>query len=109
MRNIHPELASRIKSTEHSELELKSLPGGTVIKVKTRNSIYTIKTIARSNDVFIRGGKHIPKAKRLNFHGSTFGGSMIKVGYIFLGGHMEFNLDGKYLTTSAIESYQVEG
>ena len=52
--------------------------------------------------------QRFPKAVACNIHGSTWGGSMLKMDYIGVGMHLEFHTDGHpTLTTSEIQSLTI--
>ena len=85
-------------------IDVHSLKPGTAVIVATTNSIYKIvKGQADKYEVKIQGGKYIPEPSWANFSGSTFGGSMIKPGWIGYGMFMEFFVIGernRYVTSS---------
>jgi hypothetical protein len=102
-------------STEENGLFLNELPIGSKLTVTTRNNIYDIEIregeVADkdwlNSEVWIKG-HHIycPDWTRVNFHGSTFGGSVLKLFWVGVDMHMEWFSDPAYgdITTSAVES-----
>jgi len=105
----HPNLSNEINSNiAQSEIEggvfLKDLPVGAVLHVRTRNTSYTVEK--RADGLYISGhAEYCPEPVSCHIHGSTFGGSMLKVGFIGRGMHMEFTAEGHpgIITTSAIQ------
>lgn len=78
------------------------------IIVETQNSIYEL--IPKKGNVFIaKGGEYIPKPRKIKINGSTWGGSMIKTGWIGIEMYMELMLSQKMITTSCIKSITVYG
>lgn len=94
-------------------IHVKDFPNH-VIVVRTKNTVYTFVT----NGEDIEGVAHkenggIPsflfRQAKVQIHGSTWGGSMIKVGYIGVDMRLEFSIpdEGRYgITTSTIQSVQ---
>lgn len=65
---------------------------GIIVLAITKNNLYKIIKGDRDQyDVIVEGGK-ISKPSSANFSGSTFGGSMMKIGWIGYDMHMEFYL-----------------
>jgi len=78
---------------------------GTTLYVQTKNTLYTIES--RTDGFYISGHPlFCPEPKRVAIAGSTFGGSMIKSGFIGVGMYLEFTCEGQHLpvTTSRIQS-----
>jgi hypothetical protein len=99
-----------------SEKFPRNIPHDCVITVRTKNSTYTL-TIHGDNIEAIcerHDGREdhnfLPVQTPIYVSGSTFGGSMLKVGYLGVGMHMEFSPSDsdKVYTTSAIESLSVK-
>ncbi len=99
-RHLAPELVEAIESAEGSVL-VADLPEGYALEAETRNTVYTIQ-----RDGTITGHLNYTPAK---FNGSTFGGSMIKVGHVFVGGYLEFypEVDPRRITSSAVQRLDV--
>lgn len=89
-----------------------NIPQRCEIRVRTKNTLYSLKVdddfinaVAERND---NHTNYLPLPMQINIHGSTWGGSMLKMGYIGVDMHLEFSLpNGKTITTSAIESLTV--
>jgi hypothetical protein len=93
-------------------INVHKLKAGTVLLVLTRNSLYKIvKGNKDQYDITVQGGKHFRQPSQANFSGSTFGGSIIKIGWIGYGMYMEFysvNHKTKYRTTG-VEAARIIG
>ena len=67
-------------------LDITKLDPGTKLEVQTRNSLYKITVLnPKKLKIEVEGGVHLPEAEEAFLTGSTWGGSMIKTGWI---GHM---------------------
>lgn len=90
-----------------SEIEggvfLKDIPDGKEIDIETQNRHYTL--VKRNGKVFLWGHPvYCALSIEICLNGSTFGGGMLKVGFIGRGMHLECVLpDGRVLTTSKIK------
>jgi hypothetical protein len=109
----HPNLSDEInKNISESELAggvwFKDLPRGSVVKVQTRNTLYTIER--REDGDYISGnGRYCREPVKANITGSTWGGSMIKVGWIGIDMLLEFSTSEHVrVTTSTIREVWVE-
>lgn len=87
----------------YNGINIHTLKPGTTVFAITKNSLYKIiKGTEDEYDVIIQGGKHFPDPIKGNFSGSTFGGSMMKLGWIGHMMHMEIyipDLGELYITT----------
>ena len=87
-------------------LDLRTVQVGDVILVQTENSLYTIKR--SSAGWTIEGNpRYCPSPAPCCIHGSTWGGTKIKVGWIVEGMRLQFDLlselhTGKTVKTSTI-------
>ena len=77
--------------------------------VRTDNSVYRI-TILRphAREVLVQGDKFFPARTRACLHGSTFGGSCLKTGWVGLGLHMEFHAGDQWIITSHVRAIAIE-
>lgn len=66
---------------EDSGIDLSKLKPGTWIEAKTKNNVYEI-TILGDGKVKIKGGKYFSEPVERYFHGSTWGGSIIRANWI---------------------------
>ncbi len=84
-----------------------------VIIVQTRNTKYVLTSIQgriRGQAFKVDGSlpKYLAQEAIIHFHGSTYGGSMIRMGFIGVDMHLEFSTkDASGITTSSIQSVQV--
>lgn len=90
-------------------LYLKELSPFQVIKAQTKNTEYRIFPInPLRGEVLIQGGAYFSQPREALFNGSSFGGCMIKTGWIGLGMRMEICLPGKRIVTTPVQSIVVE-
>lgn len=86
---------------------IEKLPKGKALRVKTLNSTYIIR---KDGDgyLWISGHyRYCPDPIQCNIHGSTFGGSVIRVGFIGRGMHLEVGLpSGRVMITSPIQEVE---
>ena len=88
------------------DLDFDALPVGTIVKVKTANSEYLLRRDGGGTSV--KGTERFPDWTRVCFNGSTWGGSMIRIGHIGYGMHMEIGrFDAATLTTSPVECWEI--
>lgn len=83
------------------------LPIGRTLKVQTKNTLYTIEN--REDGTHIQGHrKYCPVMTKCAIHGSSWGGSMLKIGWIGVGMHLEFGISDYHQTivTSEIQDVQ---
>lgn len=76
---------------------------GSKIEFETENTLYLLEH--REDGFYISGNQRFcPTATKCNIHGSTWGGSMLKMQFIGRGMNCEFTLDGstRTLTTTRI-------
>jgi hypothetical protein len=73
-----------------SGVDTRRLPPGTKFFVRTKNSLYVIENLDYGGRVRVQGGKYFKNPTEVQFAGSTFGGSAIKVGWLGYRLRMEF-------------------
>jgi hypothetical protein len=74
------------------------------IVVNTRMSVYELIVLQGDvGDVLVRGGRRFPEFRRVQFVGSTAGGSALKVNTIDVGLRMEFHLGRRIVVTSEVQ------
>ena len=91
----HPNLADEINDAiVRSEIEggvyLDSLPAGANLEVQTENRWYRIVNRGQGKALISGHPRYCPEPVLVGIHGSTWGGSMLKVGYLGRGMRMEF-------------------
>ncbi len=112
--NIDPLLARLIRQSETSGgLPLKDVPDGSVVEVHTRNSVYRIAVADRDRARVaiqrIRGNNQFfTNPELVQLRGSTFGGSVLKIGWIGIGMYLELNTPYGIVATSTIRSVVVK-
>ncbi len=94
-----------------SEIEggvfLENLPEGATLVLRTENRRYVIEKRAQGQVLISGHPQYCPKPHCTYIHGSTWGGSMLKVGFIGRGMHLEFGpVNGATITTSRIIEIQ---
>lgn len=109
--NLIPEINEAIAQSERDGgVFLKNLETGDVVTVETRNSTY-VAEIVDGRKVNISGG-FLKETVEAIIQGSTWGGSMMKLGFVGKGMHMEFDYAFedrfKTATTSSIENIHVK-
>ncbi len=111
-KHIDPRLLAKIKQSEKDGgIFLKDIPDRHIVEVHTQNSVYTIAVIDKDQSkVAIQGNnKHLLHPEVCYLRGSTFGGSMIKVGWIGVGMHLEVNpATGVIMTTSSVKTVKIK-
>lgn len=102
--NVDPSVNKNITEQEkRGGIDLTKLALGTKIEVRTRASSYFIE--AMGNDYFtVRGGKNFPTATVVGINGSTWGGTMLKMGWLGIGMNIEF---ANNVLTSSVQSLKV--
>jgi len=109
MDTPHPGLSNQINSDiAQSEIEggvkVADIAIGAVLHIQTQNTAYTLER--REDGLYLSGNQRFcPEPTKVTISGSTWGGSMLKVGFIGRGMHMEFHTEkfNGRITTSAIK------
>jgi hypothetical protein len=71
-------------------IQLDQLAELETLTVRTQNSVYEITVLCgRTGEVLVRGGQFFPEWTPALLTGSTFGGSLLRSGGIYLGMKME--------------------
>ena len=90
-------------------IDVRLLPAGTVLIVRTRNSRYRVVTLpGPSGTVWVEGGRHFPAGAEVRITGSTSGGSLLVMDRVCRGLCLEMSADGRQLRTSRVRSIEVE-
>src|SRR5215831_3462991 len=90
-----PNLSASINSNiVQSEVEggvyLPDLPPGAAVEIETRNHIYTLVNCGENAALLSGHPTFCPNPVRVSIHGSTWGGSLLKQGFIGRSMHLEF-------------------
>jgi hypothetical protein len=90
-------------------IELRSLPPGTALLVDTRNSRYRLLMLdGDGRKALVQGGRYFCQEAEAQIGGSTLGGSLLKVGWIYVGLCLELTVGGKSIVTTRVRSITVE-
>ncbi|HEY9434108.1 MAG TPA: hypothetical protein VI260_21830 [Blastocatellia bacterium] len=108
-----PRYCSLEEVTEISPLlegvSLTTLEACDTIHVRTRNSAYEIFLLdPNSGRALVRGGEYFAEPLEAAVSGSTFGGCMLKAGWLGVGLRMEIYVNGQRTVTSPVQSLRVE-
>lgn len=97
------------EEVEQSEgVDLGGLEPLTVLSIDTENSHYEMFLLHPvDRRVVIHGGKVFAEPTETTIHGSSFGGSLLKLGWVGIGMRIEMYFDGKFILTSAVRSLEV--
>lgn len=93
-------------------INVHKLKPGTIVFVITKNSMYKIiKVNGDQYSITIQGDKRFHQPINANFSGSTFGGSIIKLGWIGCGMNMEIYVPAykKTYVTTSVKAARVVG
>lgn len=91
-------------------IDVHKLKSGTKIKARTINNLYEFEITDQPGYLLAQGGKYIKTKKKIYLSGSTYGGSMIKIGWIGLDMNMEIYLGHKRkLTTTNVKEAIIIG
>jgi len=111
----HPNLADTVnRNLLRSEIEggvsLRDLPRPTTLEIHTQNRVYRL--VCRPDGEALISGhpKYCPAPVRVKICGSNWGGSMLKLGYIGRGMHLEFrhpDYDRPIVTSRIVEIREV--
>lgn len=109
-KDVHQDIRKLIEEQEDKDgIDLSRLSIGTMLKVQTRNTLYTIEILG--NDKFlIEGGRYFPEPYETFINGSTWGGSMLKLNWIGIDMFMELGPNSEkhgFITTSAVKSVKI--
>ena len=87
---------------------LQTLEAGDVIHARTRSSDYEIFLLEPEyGGAIVKGGRLLAEPVEAIVNGSTFGGSMLKLGWVGVGLSMEIFANGQRLVTTPVESLTV--
>lgn len=117
-KHLHPTIVSNLEKLEkEGGITINKLKPGSKIVAKTRNTEYILEIIDPTKDIVLISGnqRFCPFPVRARLNGSTWGGSMIKIGFIGKDMHMEvvvLNSDDSYhshFTTTAVQEATLIG
>ena len=107
--NLSPEINHAFRKSElDGGIWFKELPIGSVVEVQTKHTLYIIER--RLDGDYIQGNlKYCPEPIKCRIAGSTWGGSMLKVGWIGIDMLLEFSVGDFSITTSIIKDVRLKG
>jgi len=92
-----------VQSEIEGGVHLSELPEGALLDVQTENRAYRLQMTGRGQASISGHPVFCPEPVAVNIHGSSWGGSMLKVAYIGRGMHLEFHHpEYRTITTSKI-------
>jgi hypothetical protein len=99
-----------VEETNRSQgIQITQLEPLSKLCVETQHSLYQITVLIPSESkVLIHGGRFFPENTEAAVCGSSFGGSLIKSGWIGIGMRMEVLAGGRPIVTSQIRSIHLE-
>jgi hypothetical protein len=94
-----------------SGIDINRLKAGTQIFAVTANNTYIFTVLPGGyGRVKVKGGSYFREETETTFVGSTWGGSVLKLGWINYGMSMEIMIDPpKFITTSPVQAAIVSG
>lgn len=95
-------------SREGRGLTVMGLEPGVTLLVKTRHSSYRVTILDSAQRVVAVDGGVFPEGTVVTLSGATFGGSALKDGWIVEGLRLEFRDGRRRITSSPVESLEVE-
>jgi hypothetical protein len=104
LANFSDEVNRRIIQSEiEGGVHLEDLPDGSALEVKTENRAYVLVIQGPGKALISGHPKFCPHPVLVSIHGSSWGGSMLKVAFIGRGMHLEFqHPEYQTITTSRI-------
>ncbi|MEX2303654.1 MAG: hypothetical protein WD733_22110 [Bryobacterales bacterium] len=104
LANFSEEVNRRIIQSEiEGGVHLENLPDGSALEVKTENRAYVLVIQGPGKALISGHPKFCPDPVLVSIHGSSWGGSMLKVAFIGRGMHLEFqHPEYQTITTSRI-------
>ena len=100
--------AFAVTSVAIQGVAIHSLEPGTTVVVNTWNSRYRLVTLLDRPSVLVTGGSSFPVATVAQLVGATAGGSVVRVGWIQVGWHMEISHGTRRVTSSPVRSIVIE-
>ena len=88
--SLSDDVNKKITFAEEHGLTFRALRIGDVLEIATLYSVYKFKMLNPPKGLAIAsGGKYFTEPQRVFLHGSNFGGSMIKLGWVGIGTWLE--------------------
>ncbi|HLH43463.1 MAG TPA: hypothetical protein VKV74_10780 [Bryobacteraceae bacterium] len=100
---------SIIQSEIEGGVDLRNLTPGSVISIRTTNHLYRIEVVEEDTALISGHPEFCPDPVAVRIHGSTWGGSMLRVRFVGRGMHLEFEHPvHKRIVTSRILDIQAD-
>ena len=97
-----------LRSSERSGFMITGLEPGVTLVVKTRHSSYRLVILDGARRLVAVDGGIFPETTVVRLSGATFGGSALKVGWIVVGLRLEFCDGTRQITSSPVESVEIQ-
>jgi hypothetical protein len=88
-------------------VQVSQLPPLTTLLVWTRNSVYRI-VVGGKSSVYVQGGEFFPDPTPARLDGASFGGAVLKAGWIVVGLLMEIQDGNTRIVTSPVRAIAEE-
>jgi hypothetical protein len=96
-------------SEELEGITVETLKPCDTIHVRTCNSDYEVFLLEpESGRALVKGGEYFTEPVEATVSGSTFGGSMLKLGWLCEGLQMELCAGGQRIVTSPVQNLRIE-
>ena len=96
-------------SSEDQGIHISRLAPFQGVQIQTQNNPYSLFVLEPSEGkVLVRGGQYFPDFKEAYLCGSTWGGSILRLGWIGLGMCLEIYVDGMRIVTTPLKALSVE-
>jgi len=89
------------------EVDLRSLPSGTLCLIDTCHSQYHVITLGTGWEVLVEGGRHFTQPATAPLVGSIVGGHRLRPGWITVGMPMEIVEGGRRVVTSPVRAIRL--
>lgn len=99
-----------IQSEIEGGVHLNDLPVESVLEIETQNHLYTLVNLGGGGALLCGHPQYCPEPVPVRVHGSSWGGSMLKTGFVGRGMHLEFrhpNFPEPIVTSRIVEIRQV--
>ncbi len=96
-------------SSSFDGIAIRSLGQFDTVCAKTLNSDYYIFLLEpETGKALVQGGRFFVQPSEATVSGSTFGGCMLKMGWLGIGLRIEICFDGKRIVTSPVRTLMIE-
>ena len=95
------------ESKDEKGVFIDALTKELILEIRTRNTLYTV-TVKGGKDVLAKGGHYFPEEAEATLVGSTWGGTMIRTGFIGIGMCLElWSEKTKTVVTTVIRNIKI--